>query len=71
MKPHRQLSGPTICPICRGSGSLPEPKPQRKDERDTRREMARVLREHGYSLRQIAGLVGYKSPRSVALACEE
>lgn len=32
--------------------------------------MAKVLREHGYSIRQIADFLGYKSPRSVCLALE-
>jgi hypothetical protein len=56
------------CPVCHGKGELAEPRRHLKDQRSERRKMARVLRKAGYSLRQIGGLLGYKSPRSVVLA---
>ena len=58
------------CPVCEGSGRLPEPYRDACDELQERREMARTLREAGYSLRQIMRALGYKSPRSVVLALE-
>lgn len=59
------------CPICNGSGELPEPHDRIKDKKSERREAAKVLRAAGYSIRQIADFLGYKSPRSVVLALEE
>jgi len=59
------------CPICNGSGELPEPNSRIKDDKAERREAAKVLRDAGYSIRQIAGFLGYKSPRSVFLAIQE
>ena len=56
------------CPICKGKGELPEPRQVGRDRAKEKREMARVLRANGYSIRQIADFIGYKSPRSVVLA---
>lgn len=33
--------------------------------------MARVLRDNGYSIRQIQEFLGYKSPRSIAAFLED
>ena len=33
--------------------------------------MAKVLRKNGYSIRQIANFLGWKSPRSVVLALDD
>ena len=38
-----------------------------RDEADTE-SMTSVLRDAGFSIRQIGGFLGYKSPRSVVLA---
>jgi hypothetical protein len=58
------------CPICEGKGVIEAPYQNARDECQERREMARTLREAGYSIRQIARALGYKSPRSVVLALE-
>ena len=58
------------CPVCKGKGELPEPRKVARDRSKERRAMARVLRANGYSIRQIADFLGWKSPRSVMLALE-
>ena len=58
------------CPCCNGSGELPEPRSSERDRSDERARMAKVLREAGYSIRQIGAFLEYKSPRSVVLALE-
>ena len=58
------------CPVCKGSGQLSEPRKVGRDRKKERRDMAKVLRAKGYSIRQIADFLGYKSPRSVVLAIE-
>jgi len=59
------------CPVCKGKGSLPEPRKIERDRTHERREMAKVLRANGYSIRQIADFLGWKSPRSVVVALEQ
>jgi division protein CdvB (Snf7/Vps24/ESCRT-III family) len=59
------------CPVCDGEGVLPESYRHLRDEKEMKREMAKVLDEHGFSLRQIAKALGYKSHRSVVLALED
>jgi hypothetical protein len=56
------------CPICNGTGQI-EPPANQYDEQAAKRIMARALRDHGYSFREIMRLCGWKSPRSAALAC--
>lgn len=56
------------CPCCKGTGKLPEPRSSERDRSLERARMAQVLREAGYSIRQIGGFLEYKSPRSVVLA---
>lgn len=58
------------CPICKGSGRLPEPNTIERDRATERKRMARTLREAGYSIRQIQDFVGWKSPRSVVEAID-
>jgi hypothetical protein len=58
------------CPICKGLGKIDPPKRQ-LDEREAKQIMARALRDHGYSFREIMKLCGWKSPRSAVLACTE
>lgn len=57
----------TKCPICRGSGKIEKPKQkikyfrlQRNDE-----EIAKILKKHEYSYREIAKLMGYKNAQSI------
>lgn len=59
------------CPICKGSGELPAPNGRIRDKSEERRRIARILHKSGYSYRQIAKVVGWKSPRSVMLAVKE
>ena len=58
------------CPICKGIGEIAEPKRPLINESAAKRTMARALHHEGYSYREIAKLVGWKSPRSVQLALE-
>lgn len=50
------------CPICEGTGKLKAPKDKRAP---TNRIMAELLKEQGYTIRQIMEFLKYKSPRSV------
>lgn len=59
------------CPICKGSGEMPEPYHHAKDEKAIRENMALTLHEAGFSLRQIAKALGYDSHRSVTLIIEK
>ena len=59
------------CPVCKGMGSLPPPASGVRDEVKERRDMARVLRNNGYSLRQIQKFIGWKSVGSVQKALED
>ena len=59
------------CPVCKGSGHLSISRRVTRDRTKERRAMAKVLRANGYSIRQIADLLGWKSPRSVQLALEQ
>ena len=56
------------CPICEGRGEIEEPYQYARDRHEERCMQAKVLREAGCSLRQIAKALGYASPRSVVLA---
>lgn len=58
------------CPVCNGKGHLPEPRKIERDRSKERRNMAKVLRANGYSIRQIQDFLGWKSPRSVVVALE-
>lgn len=58
------------CPVCKGTGELINPKRGPIDEIAAKRTMAKALHAEGYSYREIAKLVGWKSPRSVQLALE-
>jgi len=51
------------CPVCGGSGRLTSPS---RRPQDFSRRAIFVLRENGFSIREIAALLGYMSPNSVA-----
>lgn len=42
-----------MCPCCKGSGKLPEPRSSERNRSAERARMAKTLRDAGYSLRQI------------------
>lgn len=52
------------CPVCHGTGNIKRPHGMRKDMK-LKRDHAKILRDQGYSIREIATIMGYKSPRSV------
>lgn len=56
------------CPVCKGKGHLPEPRSTQRDRTKDKQGMAKVLRANGYSIRQIAEFLDWKSPRSVSVA---
>lgn len=58
------------CPVCKGSGLLPDCNKRGRDLIAEKQKMARVLRNNGYSLRQIRDFIGWKSTRSVVIAIE-
>lgn len=55
----------TQCPICKGTGIFQNPNRMQVDTVEVKRELAKKLREKGYSIRQIQQALGYKSTRSV------
>jgi len=55
------------CPACGGTGKISETSLVSKPKR---RAMARKLRKAGLPLMVIMKALGYKSPRSVVLACQ-
>ena len=58
------------CPVCKGSGKLPKPRHADDDKRALRVQMAKTLRDAGYSYRQIQEFLGWTSVRSVSQALE-
>lgn len=52
------------CPVCKGDGIIKKSQKKYSDKK-LKRECANILREHGYSIREIMKLLGYKSPRAV------
>lgn len=63
-------SAAAACPVCNGTGCLPEPHEHGRNRSAEKKAMAKTLRDAGYSIRQIQELLGYKSPRSVAAFLE-
>lgn len=55
------------CPVCKGLGVLPTPRTSAKElaETDRKHGMVAVLVGAGYSYREVANLLGYKSPSTV------
>jgi hypothetical protein len=55
------------CVACKGKGELTQPKPNNhiKDTDGKLLNAATKLRKRGYTLREIAGILGYKHPQSV------
>lgn len=59
-----------ICPICGGNGILEKPKFKQKKMKQ-KEELAKRLRKHGYSIREIMRLMNYKSPRCIQMLLEK
>ena len=55
------------CPVCGGNGQLEAPKGKTKQDPDGRfAHAAKALKAEGYTVREIARLLGYKHPGSVS-----
>lgn len=54
------------CPICKGKGIIKSPSLKAKKLRD-KKDIAKILRKEGYSMREIMRLMNYKSTRSISL----
>lgn len=54
------------CPACKGTGEIDfSPRHVEDHQRGMKQIVAETLIKSGYSFRQIAKILGYKSPRSV------
>lgn len=53
------------CPVCKGKGIIRKPKKQMSG---IRKDMALVLHKYGYTFREIADAVGWKSRQSAQQA---
>jgi hypothetical protein len=55
------------CLACKGEGLLNPPKPSHAiyDTDGERKNAAEALRNYGYTLREIAGILGYNHPQSI------
>jgi hypothetical protein len=55
------------CKACKGEGLLNPPKPNKAiyDTDGENQATAQVLRDYGYTLREIASILGYKHPQSI------
>lgn len=58
------------CPICKGKSEIEAPHLQQKMMRQ-KQDFVKILRKEGYSIREIMKVLGYKSPRSVAVLLEK
>ena len=54
------------CPVCKGEGRIAEPK-TKYDEIAAKAKAAVLLREAGFSIREIMRLLDYKSPLSIQM----
>ena len=61
------------CPVCEGTGSLSEPRTTKleAEKTDKKHAMAKTLIEAGYSYREVADLLGWKSQSSVTHALKK
>lgn len=53
------------CPVCKGHGKIDKAGKTVDARRRRRKDIAEKLRSEGYSIREIAALMGYKSPSTV------
>lgn len=59
------MSSDKKCPVCKGTGEFEYPKHKEADTSEIKRRIAKDLTDQGYSRRQVARALGYKSVRSV------
>jgi len=59
------------CPVCKGVGEVSPPSDKIKERQRRRSDVANKLRNEGYSIREIAALMGYKSPNSVFILIDK
>lgn len=68
----KQKQEMTECFLCKGKGKIPTHKVLTKNEkREMRAEASRLLVANGYSFRETAKLLGYKSPQSITKAMNQ
>ena len=55
------------CAACKGLGKLTPPKPKngKRDTDGLMKSAATILRDYGYTLREIAEILGYNHPQSI------
>ena len=53
------------CPVCHGSGEIDKAGSKTASRQRRKKNIARALRKEGYTIREIAALMGYKSPSQV------
>jgi len=54
-----------ICPVCCGAGKITKAGNNIASKQRRRKLIAETLRAEGYTIREIAALMGYKSPSTV------
>jgi hypothetical protein len=61
------------CPLCNGSGLIKPPKNilRTSDMTELKRTAARLLKEKGYTYREMMKIFGYKSTRSISELLKE
>jgi hypothetical protein len=53
------------CPMCDGSGEIEKAGSKAAARQRRKKSIAVALRKEGYTIREIAALMGYKSPSQV------
>lgn len=61
------------CVACNGTGKINPPKPKnyKKDTDGAMKSAATIMRDYGYTLREIAETLGYKNPQSIQWLLEK
>jgi hypothetical protein len=53
------------CPVCKGHGTIEKAGKTIESRQRRRKDIAQKLRSEGYTIREIAALMGYSSPSTV------
>lgn len=61
------------CPVCKGKGEIAQPRTTLKEQDDInlKHDMAKTLVDAGYSYREVAKFLNYKSPSTVGFAIKK